>query len=112
MAKIVEKYKKSDDKILNLISYKQIIQIYVQSLLIVFYIMLKNFVLLIKSQFDKKLGATRQKFMRNFHVLSSNADSSNCKQSNGLKSHDNPSICPGTQNPSLGEHKYIKVKVN
>lgn len=111
MAKIVKKHQKGD-KILCLISWKQIFQIYVQSLLIVFYIVLKNLLLFVKNQFDKRLGATRKKLMKNFYVLSSNADNSNNRQYNGVKFYSNRSICPGTQNSDFGEHKYMKVKVN
>jgi hypothetical protein len=108
MAKIIVKQHKND-KILQLISWKEIIQIYFQSLLILVYIVVRNALLSIKNYCDKRFGATRQKFVRQFYVLSSNT-ADNCNGSNAAS--NNKAICPATQNPELGEHKYIKIKVS
>lgn len=110
MAKIIVKNHKSD-QVLYLISWKQICVIYINNIFVLFFVVLKNFFLCIKSRIDKKIGTTRQKIVRQFCVLSSNADNLNCHEKNGMECYDNKSVCPQTQNPELGEHKFIMIKV-
>jgi hypothetical protein len=109
MANIIDKFISSGENMLQLISWKEILQIYLHSVVIAFYILLKNIFKYFQRKFDKHFGATRQKIerLRQLSMLSMSAG-------NGVerkKIVDSKSICPCTLTTRLGVHKYIKIKV-
>lgn len=108
MAKVIQRRKQSDD-VLQLISLKEIVQIYIQSFVFILYVQCKKFLDIFKNYFDKKLNVTKNIFERQFRVLSVN--NNNSKERRAVQC-DNQSVCPETFTSQIGVHKYIKIKVS
>jgi hypothetical protein len=111
MAKVINK-RNQCEKMLQLISWREIFEIYVQCLSILFYMILKNVYHFIKFYFDKIFNATRHKIVSQFRMLSVNAGMA--YESNKVEMtcyNDNHSMTPSTANSCLGVHKYIVIKV-
>lgn len=112
MAKMIQsKFTRKCEKMLQLISLKEILQIYCQSVLIVFYIGIINFYKMIKSQFDTRV---RREITRQFSMLSvarEHDSESKSNKNNNKKNGDSQSISPVTLTQKFGAHKYIKIKV-
>lgn len=107
MAKVIQSKFARREKMLQLISYREILQIYCQSVIIVFYIGLINFYKMIKSYFDKRV---RREITRQFSMLSVSQESESQRKNNN-NNNSSQSISPLTLTSRYGAHKYIKIKV-
>lgn len=107
MAKVIQSKLTQCEKMLQLISLKEILQIYCQSVLIVFYIGLMNFYKMIKTYFDKRV---RQAITRQITMLSVVREFDSESKNNNIN-EDCQSISPLTMSQRFGAHKYIKIKV-
>ncbi|KAG5672065.1 hypothetical protein PVAND_002224 [Polypedilum vanderplanki] len=108
MARVIHKRNQSEN-VLELIPCIEIVKIYLQSFLIVFYILLKNFLQTIKYYCDKQINATRQTFKRQFRVLSSVSSSIRERRAESKSESDKEIISPYTFSSQFGVHKYIKI---
>ena len=105
MARIVHKINGKD--ILETVKWKEYVIIYVQSVVLNFFIVCKNVLLSLKKYFDNRFGPTRQ------HIASKFPGLSLIRSSHAKTSEYQESIaCPHQlMEPQLGSHKYIKLKV-
>lgn len=115
MAKIIQKKSVYCETMFKRITWKEIIQIYCQSVLIMFYIGFVNLLKITKMYFDKMV---KQKIMKQFKMLSAlrgvkdNYLERRKSVSRKKYNTDGHSISPLTLTSRLGAHKYIKIEVD
>lgn len=112
MAKIIRKKVSKCDEMIERISWKESLQIYCYSVLIMFYVCAINLFKLVKFYFNERVG---QKVMKQIRILSMRGDSQNYfnrRESVRRRNKNTQAVSPVTQTSKLGSHNYIKIKVN
>lgn len=111
MAKVIVKRLNCREKMLKLISWKEILNIYCQSVLIVFYIGLVNIYKKMKGYFNTRVREQIKRQMLSA-VRGECGESGEERRRKENKNTENQSISPLTLTSRLGAHKYIKINVS
>lgn len=107
MARLIQRSDGED--VLELVKWKELLVIYIQSVIFSLFIVCKNILLSLKQYFGKRFAPTRQHIVEKFPALSL-IGSVEAR----VSAKDQRSIaCPRQlMEPRLGLHKYIKLKVS
>ena len=111
MARVIPKSGARD--VLEAVKWKEFVVIYVQSVILSFFIMCKNILVSFKRYFDGKFAPTRQNIVHKFPALSLIGSQVGSIEIDKQSSQQRSSIaCPHQlMDSQLGQHKYIKLKV-
>jgi hypothetical protein len=105
MARVIQK--SSGNDVLEVVRWQELLVIYVQSVIVNLFIVIKNVLLSFKNYFDRRLAPTRRHIAHKFPALSLIG-----KGEAEASQHQRPVACPHQlMDAQLGNHKFIKLKV-